>query len=282
MRTYEHRPKKRWGQNFFQAPDLLLDALAPLQLGPEDVVLEIGPGHGVLTELLLERVSEVLALEIDPELCRLLKQRFADQPRLKLRHLDVMNYEPADFHPQLPLARRKLIANIPYNLTSPILMKVLNEPGLRQGITAVTPFFADICLMVQKEVAEKLLAKPGTKAWNALSATVKYAADTSLLAELPRELFDPMPQVDSALIRLQPHTVPPILLKDPASFWQLLSRIFQLRRKTLRNVVKSLGIDDPDPLSQLTGIDLARRGETLDLEELASLANGISQVTGNS
>src|SRR4051812_21713283 len=106
-----HRPKKYWGQNFFQDQDLLASALEELELAPDDVVLEIGPGQGILTELLLDLVAEVLALEIDPELCQLLKARYADQPRLQLRHQDFMHYDLADFHPELALKQRKLIAN---------------------------------------------------------------------------------------------------------------------------------------------------------------------------
>lgn len=272
------RPKKRWGQNFFRDPALIESALEPLNLSADDAVLEIGPGRGILTELLLARGAQVLALEIDPELIPLLREKFADQPRLELRQLDFMHYDLNEFYPELPAARRKLIANIPYHLTSPILLKVLNETGFRAGIGPQTPYFSEICLMVQQEVADKLLATPGTKAYNALSVTVGYAAEVERLADLPRQLFDPPPKVDSSLIRLRPRTAPPVEIKDLPAFWHLLARCYQLRRKNLRNVLKSLG-HGPEAIeaaAATSGIELARRGETLDLAELARLSNGLS------
>lgn len=267
------RPKKRWGQNFFTDSERLAQALEPLALSAEDVALEIGPGRGILTELLLERVASVLAFEIDPELVLLLRERFGHDQRLEVRQQDFMHYDPAAFRPEVPLARRKLLANIPYHLTSPILLKILNEPALRQGITPRTPFFSDICLMVQSEVADKLLATPGSKAYNVLSVTVAYAAEVERLAELPRRLFDPPPKVDSTLIRLRPRTVAPVEIQQMSVFWALLARCYQLRRKNLRNVLKSLGVEAE---ASFGGVDLARRGETLSLAELAGLANAIA------
>lgn len=272
------RPKKRFGQNFFREPALLEAALEPLNLNADDAVLEIGPGRGILTELLLERGAQVLALEIDPELIPLLREKFADQPRLDLRQLDFMHYDLADFYPELPAARRKLIANIPYHLTSPILLKVLNESGFRAGIGPQTPYFSEICLMVQQEVADKLLAPPGTKTYNALSVTVGYAAEVERLADLPRQLFDPPPKVDSSLIRLRPRTIAPVDISHLPAFWSLLARCYQLRRKNLRNVLKSLGHSSEaiESASATSGIDLARRGETLSLQELAQLSNQLN------
>ncbi len=272
------KAKKHFGQNFFQDAELLSDALAPMNLTAGDAVLEIGPGRGILTELLLKAGCDVLALEIDPELYALLKTQFQNETRLDLRQLDFMHYDLKDFWPDKPLQQRKLIANIPYHLTSPILLKVLNEAAFRQGIDDQTPYFSDICLMVQAEVADKLMAEPGTKAYNALTLTINYAAEIEYLAYLPRELFDPAPKVDSALIRLKPRTSPGVELTEPSKFWQLLERSYQMRRKTLRNVCKALGqsSEQSDQLQAQTGIDLSRRGETLTLEEFAMLANGLA------
>lgn len=275
------KPKKHWGQNFFQDPDLLTEALEPLNLQAGDAVLEIGPGRGILTQILLEQGCEVLALEIDPELYSLLHEQYRHEPRLELRQLDFMHYDIKTFRPDLPLSRRKLIANIPYHLTSPILMKVLNEEGFRTGINEQTPYFSDICLMVQAEVADKLLAQVGTKAYNALSVTVNFAAELEYLAHLSRKLFEPWPKVDSALIRLMPRTESAVSLTEPARFWQVLERSYQMRRKTLRNVFKALGLntEQTDRLQADTGIELTRRGETLSLEEFAQLANGFAAIS---
>lgn len=275
------RPKKRWGQNFFTDSERLREALEPVGLEHEDLVLEIGPGRGILTSILLEQTQAVRAFEIDPELCPLLKAQFEQAVkagRLEVLQQDFMHYHPAEFHPEAPLERRKLIANIPYHLTSPILLKILNEPGFKQGIDTSTPYFSDICLMVQKEVADKLLDEPGGENWSALSLSVNYAAEVQLLDFLPRQLFDPPPKVDSALIWLQPRTQAPVELNNPSLFWLLVARCFQMRRKTLRNVCKSFGLGSEalESLQSSSDIDLGRRGETLSLQEMATLANQLA------
>jgi 16S rRNA (adenine1518-N6/adenine1519-N6)-dimethyltransferase len=268
------RAKKRWSQNFFQDAELLHLTLAPLELSDQDHVLEIGPGPGVLTEILLDQVAHVTAVEIDPYLYRLLSEKYADHPRLTLIHQDVMRFDFENLFPGVPLEHRKLIANIPYHLTSPIVMKALNEKVFKQGITADTPFFSDICLMVQKEVAERLAAAPGIKAFGALTVSAQYAAEVDILAQLPRHLFKPAPKVDSALVRFQPRTEPPITPVRLDFFWRLVRQIYQMRRKTLRNALRAMGFDNT--FLEAQDYNFGIRGETLNLTALSELSDLLS------
>lgn len=267
------RAKKYWSQNFFQDPELLALSLDPLELEPTDTVIEVGPGQGVLTELLLERVQRVIAIEVDPQLFAQLRQQYAHESRLELLHQDVMR---ADFRALLagvPWPQRKLVANIPYHLTTPLLHKALNIPALAQGLDADTPIFSDIGLMVQKEVAEKLVAQPGEKAYGVLSIQAHFAAENEILSILPRHLFQPQPKVDSAFVRLQPRQTMPISATDLSAYWQLVQAIYQQRRKTLRNVLRKLG-HSSESLEQLGAeFDLTLRGEVFGLEDLARLNN---------
>lgn len=268
------RAKKRWSQNFFQDAELLELTLAPLELSDKDHVLEIGPGPGVLTGILLDQVAHVTAVEIDPYLYQLLKEKFADHPRLTLIHQDVMRFDFESLFPGVPLEHRKLIANIPYHLTSPIVMKALNEKEFKQGITPETPFFSDICLMVQKEVAERLAASPGVKAFGALTVSAQYAAEVEILAHLPRHLFRPAPKVDSALVRFQPRTKSPVEPVHLTFFWKLVRQIYQMRRKTLRNGLRAMGFDNT--FLEAQDYDFGIRGETLDIAALSELSNLLS------
>jgi len=276
------KAKKHWSQNFFQDPELLALTLETLDLQADDKVLEVGPGQGVLTEILLEQVAEVWAVEVDPELVFHLKRHFQDEPRLTLIHQDFMRYDLDQFFPEAPLSQRKFIANIPYHLTTPILMKVLNETVFKQGINADTPYFSDICLMVQKEVAERLCASPGTKAYGAITVATQYAADTEILAILPKHLFKPQPKVDSALIRLQPRTEALIETPHLQLMWKVVRQIYQMRRKTLRNVLKAMGIEQAGLEEINKNTDLKLRGEVLGLERLVQLTTDIARVQAES
>ncbi len=272
------KAKKHWSQNFFQDPELLAMTLETLELDKDDKVLEVGPGQGILTEILLEQVDQVWAVEVDPELVTHLKKRFQGEARLQITQQDFMRFDLDQFFPETPLSQRKMVANIPYHLTTPIVMKVLNESVFKQGIDAQTPYFSDICLMVQKEVAERLCGSPGTKAYGAITVATQFAADVEILAILPKHLFRPQPKVDSALIRLQPRTEALIQTPHLALMWKVVRQIYQMRRKTLRNVLKAMGIEQ-DGLAEINQTtDLGLRGEVLDLEKLLLLTEAIARV----
>lgn len=270
------KPKKHWGQHFLMEPERLEICLDLMEVDAADAVLEIGPGEGVLTRAILSRGAQVEAVEVDPELVALLQTELGHEPRFVLQHADIMGYDLRQFAPQLPLAQRKLMANIPYYLSSALIHKLLNAAALREGFQPEQVYFSRICLMVQREVALKLIATPGSPSWGLLSILAQLAAQVVWIDDVPRSAFYPPPQVDSALIMLEPRLELPIAYPDPAGFWKLTERIFQLRRKTLRNVLRSWQISDGVLALLSEHYDLRRRGETLTLEELSHFQQVLS------
>jgi 16S rRNA (adenine1518-N6/adenine1519-N6)-dimethyltransferase len=275
--NYTPRAKRKYSQNFFTDSDTLSVCVDMMKLQPNDHVLEIGPGTGVLTQLLIERVKHLTAIEIDRELLELLQIELSHDDRIELIGGNFMRWPLEPWCERAPLAKRKLVANIPYHLTSDILMKVINEKGLRQsGVHPALPYFSDIFMMVQNEVAQKLVAPPGSKDYGVFNITINLAAEAEVLAILPKEFFTPRPKVDSALIHLRPRLQPVVEIADQSLFWQLVTRIFQLRRKTLRNVLRSLDLAEEVWPALEKHWDLQLRGETLSLTELAALAKMLS------
>lgn len=270
------KPKKHWGQHFLLEPERLEICLDLMEVDAADAVLEIGPGEGVLTRAILSRGAQVEAVEVDPELVTLLQTELGHEPRFVLQHADIMGYDLRQFAPQLPLAQRKLMANIPYYLSSALIHKLLNAAALREGFQPEQVYFSRICLMVQREVALKLIATPGSRSWGLLSILAQLAAQVVWIDDVPRSAFYPPPQVDSALMMLEPRLELPIAYPDPAGFWKLTERIFQLRRKTLRNVLRSWQISDGVLALLSEHYDLRRRGETLTLEELSHFQQVLS------
>ena len=273
------RAKRQFSQNFFQSPELLDQCLDQLALTPQSHVLEIGPGPGVLTDRLLQRGYQVTAVEIDRDMIPRLEKRFGHHSQFHLIQGDIMQFDFQDLLQNTPQQDRKLIANIPYHLTSPIILKALNEQSFKQGLQTNTPLFSEICLMVQAEVGARLAAESGTKAWGALSISVQYAAEVDILMDLPKQLFKPMPKVDSAMVRLIPRHESPINVVDYVVFWTLVKRIFQMRRKTLRNVLKAWGQDAQVLEAIAEHYDLKIRGEVLELKHLAQISDIISKHT---
>ncbi|MCJ2544337.1 16S rRNA (adenine(1518)-N(6)/adenine(1519)-N(6))-dimethyltransferase RsmA [Thermostichus vulcanus] len=259
-------PRKRFGQHWLKdisVHEAILRAanLDQAQAGGDPLwVLEIGPGTGQLTQRLLARGVEVLAVEIDRDLCRLLQKRFADQPRFHLVEGDFLRLP-------LPQEPRLLVANIPYNITSPILGKVLGSPAhpVQQ--------FERMVLLVQKELAERLQATPGSKAYGAMSVRTRYLAECELVCTVPRSAFKPSPKVESAVIRLSPRPAP-VPARDPRWFNQLIQRGFSTRRKKLLNALQGL-VDRKRLSAALTQLNLNpdARAEELDLPDWLALSD---------
>lgn len=275
--TYLPRAKRKYSQNFFADAEALERCVEMMKLQPEDHVLEIGPGTGMLTQLLIERVCQVTAVEIDRELLELLRLEFAYAQGLQLIEADFMRWPLEDWCQGIPLERRKLVANIPYHLTSEILQRVLNLAQMRQfGIGPELPLFSDIFLMVQNEVAQKWVALPGSKDYGIQNIAVNLATEAEVMVVIPREFFWPRPKIDSAIVHLRPRQSSPVEIEHPEIFWKLVTRIFQLRRKNLRNVLRSLDLPDSVFSQVEKHWDLRQRGETLGLAELARLAAMLS------
>ncbi|HXH06639.1 MAG TPA: 16S rRNA (adenine(1518)-N(6)/adenine(1519)-N(6))-dimethyltransferase RsmA [Vicinamibacterales bacterium] len=257
---------RRFAQHFL-APAWARKVVEVIAPGPDDVFVEIGPGRGVLTRPLAERARRVVAVEIDRDLAREL--RASVPPNVTVVEADVL---AADLEALVGSEGRYRVAgNLPYNISSPVLFKLV-DTWRRHG------HLADAVLMLQREVADRVAAPPGSRAYGALSALVQLHADVSRRLVVPPGAFRPAPQVVSAVVHLvfRPPRVP---VSDPAVFERLTRRIFERRRKTLRNAlapVARAGGRSVDDLLARAGLDPRRRPETLGLEELARLADALA------
>ncbi len=261
LRQINFRVKKRLGQNFLQEEEVLYEILSQASVQPDDVILEIGAGLGILTEPLSDAAKWVIALELDPSLYAYLSERFGNRKNLRILHQDILKYDMKD----LPKEGVKVIANLPYYISTPILMHLL------QSIQR----FSLILIMVQKEVAERIAAGPGTKKYGSLSIAVQYYAKTDIVYQVPKTAFYPVPEVDSAILRLTLRKEPPVKVADPERFFRLVQAAFAQRRKTVRNSLRSSGSFSPEQLDAAftaSGIQSRRRAETLSMEEFAELS----------
>jgi 16S rRNA (adenine1518-N6/adenine1519-N6)-dimethyltransferase len=265
--------RKRFGQHWLTDEKVLHHMLEAAAVTRQDTVLEIGPGTGALTRWLLPLANAVIAVEIDRDLCRKLNNQFAKHDNFRLVQSDILDLDIAeaardkDFDFGLP---NKVVANIPYYITGPILEKLLGT------LANPNPKPYDvIVLLVQKEVAERLYARPGRKAFGALSVRVQYLADCELVCPVPARAFQPPPQVDSAVVKLIPR--PPVTPSDDlAGFDRLVKLGFGSKRKMLRNNLK--GVIDRDELESMMtslGIEPTARGEDLTVEQWVTLSNTI-------
>lgn len=253
-------PRKRFGQHWLKDSRIHQAIVQAAQVCPDTTVLEIGPGTGQLTRRLLQQGSQVIASEIDRDLCQVLRQQFAAEPRFHLQEGDFLAMP-------LPPEATHVVANIPYNITGPILGKLLGSPHHpnRQ--------WQRIVLMVQKEVAERITATPGQKSYGAMSVRIQFLASCEWICTVPPQAFYPPPKVHSAVIALTPRPYP-TPVRDPHWLETLITLGFRNRRKTLANslhpplakdyVAAALMALDRDPRS---------RGETLGVEEWICLSH---------
>ena len=261
------------GQNFLLSENLVGHLLDEAALSPEDCVLEIGPGAGLMTALLARRCDRVLAVELDRGLEPVLGEVLSDCDNVKVHYGDILKTDVS------ALAREafdggdyRVVANLPYYITADILLK----------LTALPQPPTDICIMVQKEAAERIMSQPGGKQWCALAAELQYYGQPEVLAEVPAEAFDPSPHVTSCFIRIRRHETPVIEPKDEQLFRKLIRAAFAMRRKTLANNLKAaFGLDQQQTKAVLSaaGVDERVRGEALDLHQLCRVADAISDVT---
>lgn len=270
------RAKKRLGQNFLTDRRVLDAIVEAAALGPEDRVLEIGPGQGVLTRELASRAGSVVAVELDRDLMPLLDPLEREFTNLRIVWADFLKVSWDELG--LPETGTKVVANIPYYITTPILLKLLHEEELnRKPFAEQSDRVSDILLMVQAEVADRLAARPGTKDYGAITVLVQYAATVESVVEVPRRAFKPAPNVDSQVIRISPRQAPAVTVRSPKVFFRVVRAAFNQRRKTLLNALSAAF--EKDRLREAeaaTGLSLARRGETLTLDEFAALADALS------
>lgn len=257
--------KKYLGQNFLYDPSILTKIIQVAKLSKNDLVVEIGPGHGRLTKMLSEYVGKIIAIELDEDWYEKLKNELIDYQNVELIHGDALKY------PYGNLPRFKVVANIPYYITTPTIFKLL-ETG--EHLVSMT-------LTLQREVAERIIAKPGGKDYGVLSIMVQYYARPSLAFIIPKGAFRPVPKVDSAVIHMQILEKPFIDVKDERIFKSVVKTAFSQRRKVLSNSLKGMKKDAKEWLEN-SGIDPNRRPETLSIEEFARLANTISSEVTSS
>lgn len=253
--------KKRFGQNFLIDGGVLQDIAHAALRGGERHVIEIGPGLGALTGALLDRGVEVRAIEMDRTLVPILEQEHAGRP-LTILPGDALAVDFTTVYP--PAVRPAVAGNIPYNISSPLLMTLLAQ---RAHLGPVT-------LMVQKEVADRWAAGPGSKAYGSPSVMLQVFADIERVRRVPPQCFLPRPKVDSAVVRITWLEAPRVPVPDPAHFERTVRAGFGQRRKTLRNALRA-AFDAEAIARAAEALDLGRRAETLDLEEWSTLATAL-------
>jgi len=266
LRQFGFKPKKRLGQHFLIDEAVLERILSAAELSPGDIVVEIGPGLGILTEGLARRGARVIAVELDSKLAALLKKRLAAFPDVKIVHADILKVTPRQLQNNLPaseLARGyKVIANLPYYITSPVLSHFLEAQ----------PRPSKMVVMVQKEVGEAIAAAPGKM--RLLSVKAQFYSKPVIISYVPAASFYPPPKVDSVILRLDVYSRPPIEVSDVAGFFDIVMHGFSAPRKQLRNsLAHSLEMPPSQVASLLekAGIEAKRRAETLSLEEWREL-----------
>ena len=253
MVNKNHSFRKKWGQNFLADSNLLKRITNTVDPQPEDFILEIGPGEGALTEKILPMVKAMAAIEIDP----LLIQHLEDQPELKdliIIDGDILLQEIDEIPIKTPV---RIIGNIPYNITSPIIFWLIEQ----------LDYWVDAFIMMQKEVAERLSANVGTKAYGRFTVVTGIYLDAKYCFTIPPDVFIPKPKVKSAIVHFTKKENPLVSDTDYIRFNKIVSAAFSQRRKMLRNTLKGWSLPD----EAVEKIDFSRRPETLTIEEFASL-----------
>lgn len=266
---------KSLGQNFITDKSVIERIVEGSDVTEEDLVIEIGPGIGVLTAEAAETAAKVVAIEIDKKLIPILGETLADYDNIRVINQDILK---TDINEIIREEREsgsftggvKIMGNLPYYITTPIIMGIL-EKGV--GADSIT-------IMMQKEVADRIKSSPGGKIYGAISVAVQYYCEVEQMASVPKEVFVPRPKVDSAVLKLTIRKERPVDLIDERSFFACIKAGFGQRRKTLLNSltgVNGLGKEDIKEVLENAGVDAARRAETLDITEFAAIANGVAE-----
>ncbi|HBP24573.1 MAG TPA: 16S rRNA (adenine(1518)-N(6)/adenine(1519)-N(6))-dimethyltransferase, partial [Oribacterium sp.] len=265
----DFRFQKRFGQNFLIDASVLENIIRSSEITKDDCVLEIGPGIGTMTQALAEAAGQVVAVEIDANLIPILHETLKDYANVSILHNDVLKL---DLHKVIDTYNHgkpvKVVANLPYYITTPIIMGLFESHAPIQSIT----------VMVQKEVADRMQAGPGTKDYGALSLAVQYYAEPDIIQEVPSHCFIPRPNVGSAVIRLKRYSDAPVKVQDERWMFQIIKAAFGQRRKTLLNALSSLASVPKDATRDaLTALSLPEtiRGEALTLAQFAALSDAL-------
>lgn len=262
---------KKYGQNFLIDGNIVSNIVKNAGITKEDTVLEIGPGIGTMTQVLCEQAKNVIAVEIDKRLIDVLAFTLRDYDNVTVINSDILKCNIEELCKQYSSnGRLKVVANLPYYITTPIIMELL-EKNNNSVIESIT-------VMIQKEVAERLGAEPGNKDYGAITLSINYYSDANIVMTVPASCFMPRPNVDSAVIRMDIYDKPPVATKDEVKMFKVIKAAFSQRRKTLVNSVSSsTDIAKETILKSLNEMGLSEsvRGETLSLEQFAELSDRI-------
>lgn len=268
VKKYNFKFSKSLGQNFLVDDSVLSDIVEGADVDKDDFVIEIGPGVGSLTAQLLLKAKKVTSIELDSDLIPILETELGQQENFELIHKDALK---VDFNKVIGNEKSvKLVANLPYYVTTPIIVKLLKEEYNFKSLT----------IMIQKEVAERIAAEPNCKEYGSLSVLVQYYCSTNIVRRVPPSCFIPRPKVESIVIRLDRREKPKVEVKDEKLMFEIVRAGFNMRRKTLWNSTKTLKLEKGklEEAFAKSGIDPKRRAETLSIEEFAKLADAIYDV----
>lgn len=264
------RPKRSLGQNFLVDPNIQRKIVAAFSPSPDDLVLEIGPGRGALTQYLVGECRKLFLVELDDHLAAELQSKYADNPDIQVVHADILSVSSADLT-DTP-GELRVVGNIPYNITAPILFKLLERPRPR-----------DILMMVQHEVARRIVAVPGDPDYGALAVGVQTVSTPEIVMQVPRGAFRPVPGVDSSVVRITPRDPAPLTLQEEQGLRVLTRAAFQWRRKQFQKILRdhadlSLSRGEVKRLGDRTGWDLTRRPETFSPDDFLHLRREIAAL----
>ncbi|MCR9107158.1 MAG: 16S rRNA (adenine(1518)-N(6)/adenine(1519)-N(6))-dimethyltransferase RsmA [Gammaproteobacteria bacterium] len=261
----QHRPRKRFGQNFLQDAGVIARIVAAINPQAEDHLVEIGPGEGAITAGLVDCGATLDVIELDRDLIPALLASYGLRANFTLHNADVLKFDFSSIRPS-DSPRLRVVGNLPYNISTPLIFRLLD----------CTESIADMHFMLQKEVVERLCATPGSKLWGRVGVMAQYQCAVEYLFDVGPHSFRPAPKVDSAIVRLTPYQNSPWPACDRSGLRRVVQASFAQRRKTLRNNLKGL-IDTP-ALEEL-GIDPQQRAETLTLEQFIAITNALSNAT---
>lgn len=259
----KHKARKRFGQNFLQDQHIIQRIVRSVNAKADERVVEIGPGQGAITRYLLETCPQLQVIELDRDLIPILLAQFAKYRDFNIHQQDALKF---DFSTLVQEGEKlRVVGNLPYNISTPLIFHLLSHHQL----------IDDMHFMLQKEVVQRLAAEPGEKHYGRLSVMVQYYCEVENLFAVPPESFDPKPKVDSAIVRLQPHTELPYVADDVEHLGKLVNLAFQQRRKTLRNTLKQL--IDSETIDTLD-IDTRLRPENLSIQDYVDLSNTLVRM----
>ena len=268
LNKYGLRANKKLGQNCLINESIIYDIVKKANVTKEDVVIEIGPGLGSLTKELINNAKKVIAIELDPNMIDILKSRFGIFDNFEVIYGDVLKIDLEELIKGYDSV--KVVANLPYYITTPIIMKLLEDKLKIKSIT----------VMVQKEVGERICATHKDKEYGAITVSVQYYSEPQIIIDVPKENFLPAPEVDSCVIRLDMREKPLVSLKDEKLFFRLVKGAFTQRRKTINNSLTCSGKSKEEIIAALNklGIDSKLRAENLSIQQYADIANTLVEA----